>query len=63
MGVRTTADERLDQIRESIKDLSFDLAKWIYDSEVWGREEYTEEFEDKLQEALGHLTQAKKLIG
>ena len=63
MSVRTTADERLDKIRESLKQLNKDLAVWLVDDDVWGRDEYTEGFEEKVEEALTHIRQAKKLLG
>jgi len=62
MSVRTTADERLDKIRKSLKQANRDLAVWLVD-DVWGRDEYTEEFEEKVEEALTHLRSAKKLLG
>ena len=63
MSVNTTADERLDKIRESLKQVNRDLAVWLVDDDVWGRDEYAEEFEEKVEEALTHLRSAKKLLG
>ncbi len=63
MSVRTTADENLDQIRESIRKLNLDLVSWVADDSVWGRDEYSEEFEENLQEAITLIRQAKKLLG
>jgi hypothetical protein len=63
MSVRTTADENLDRIRELLKELTKDLAVWFVDDHVWGRDEYSDEFEEKVEEALTHLRSAKKLLG
>lgn len=63
MSVSTTADRILGQIREDLKQVNLELVKWFVDDDEWGRENYSEEFEDKVQEAISLIRQAKKLLG
>lgn len=63
MSVRTTADENLDLIRESLRQVNLDIVSWLVSDEVWGRDKYSEAFEEKVQDAITHIRQAKKLLG
>ena len=63
MSVRTTADENLDEIRRDVKSLYLKLFAFYTGDDIWGRNEYSDEFEEKVEEALTHLRSAKKLLG
>jgi hypothetical protein len=63
MSVRTTADENLDEIRRDVKSLYLKLFAFYTGDDTWGRDEYSDEFEEKVEEALTHLRSAKKLLG
>lgn len=63
MSVETTADRHLNIIRISLKQANKDLSQWLVDDDVWGREEYSEEFEDNVQEAINLIRKARKLLG
>jgi hypothetical protein len=63
MSVNTTADERLDRICENLKQVNLDLVKWFVDDDVWGRGDYSDDFEDRLQEAVSLIRKARKLLG
>lgn len=59
MSVRTTADENLDRIRESLRQVNLDIVSWLVSDEVWGRGEYSEE---KVQDAINLIRKARKLL-
>ena len=63
MSVETTADRHLNDIRRNLKQANKNLSQWLVDDDVWGREEYSEEFEDSVQEAINLIRKARKLLG
>lgn len=62
MSVRTTADEKLDEIRQDLRALYRKLLLLYDDGEVWGRKDFSAKFEDDLELALDHVRSAKKLL-
>jgi hypothetical protein len=61
MGVRTTADEKIDSAREHVRLAVEDLAQVVI-AEVWGWDEFTPERQKSLEEALDCLRTAKKAL-
>lgn len=59
MGVRTTADEKLDSASDHIKDAIRDLSAIVIE-ECWGHDEYSEEYKDTIHEVLQELLALKK---
>ena len=62
MSVRTTADERLDQAAQSIKDAIFQLQDLVI-NECWGHDEFTEEAKARFTEIYIELSVLKKKLG
>lgn len=58
MGVRTTADEKLDRASEYIKAAATDLSALVID-ECWGCDDYKPDYEATIREALNTLIELK----
>jgi len=54
MGVRTTADERRDKSKEHVNNAIAEIAQIVVD-EVYGSEDYTDEYKLTLREVLNEL--------
>lgn len=62
MSVTTEADKKLDEIRKEVKEVYHKLLAFYNTDDMWGRDEYTQKFEDDMEKALDHLRSAKKLL-
>lgn len=58
MGFKTTADEKLDKAKENIKDAIENLSE-ILIHECYGWEEYTSDYQLKLDNAFNALRKIK----
>ena len=61
MSVRTTADEKVDSIREHIDGALKDLSEILVD-ECDGHDEFNESFTDKLDLAFEGFRKMKKML-
>lgn len=59
MGVVTTADERVEQLKESIEQ-AFQLLKNLTLEEPWGIEDYNEPFRQALEEHFQKIRAIRK---
>ena len=62
MGVRTSADEKVDEARQSIREAARALSQVVVE-EVWGHDEYNNEFRTTLREVLNGLLDLKQKLG
>lgn len=62
MSVHTSADEALDKAREHVREAVGCLSD-ILIKEVWGRDRYSEEFDERLEEAFAKLREVKRALG
>jgi len=62
MSVETTADELLDDTAEHVEKASENLFKILVDKDVWGADEFSYDYRDKMKEALNHLITAKNIL-
>ncbi len=62
MGVITTADEMLSSAKNHIKEAARDLSQIIVD-EVYGHDEFSEEYKEKMREVLNDLIAIKIKLG
>ena len=58
MGVRTTADEKLDEARDSA-DQALKALNEIVVGECWGHDEWNDEFTQQIHEAHSMLIQIR----
>ena len=58
MGVRTTADEKLDMANEHLRAAGADLAAVVID-ECWGHDNYTLDYRTTIREALNTTLELK----
>lgn len=61
VSVQTTADEELENTRESVRSAIKSLSRILVD-ECWGHEEFNPEFTFKLKAAFTQLMEIKKTI-
>lgn len=57
----TTADERLEKVREHVSGAVKCLVDVLY-NEVWGHDHYKQEYLDELHTILGELNHVKKRL-
>ena len=61
MGVTTTADELIEEARDCVKKASNNIFQ-ILNDDVWGASDYSNEYRQKLIEALNTLLQTHTKI-
>lgn len=61
MGVRTTADEKIDETKEHIDDAIKSL-RYALDMDTWGSDQYNDEYLGKLEKVLLKLHKIKRKI-
>ncbi len=61
MSVRTTADEKRDEAKEHINDALKCLTE-IIDDEIWGYEDYNEDYKDKLENSMNLLRKIRRML-
>ena len=62
MSTTTTADEKLQNAKEEINSAIKNLSEIVI-NQVWGYDEYREEYFDKMQSALTELLKIRKSLG
>lgn len=62
MSVRTTADEKIDEARQNIREAAKALSEVVVD-DCYGADEYKEEFQETLREVLNDLLNIKNRLG
>jgi len=61
MSVRTSADEKRDEAKDHIVDAIKRLTEIVND-EIWGYDDYNEEYKDKLDESISLLRKIKRML-
>lgn len=61
MGVRTTADEKVDEFKDHLNDAISALSAILIE-DVYGSDEFKDEFVDKLNDAFNDLLKIKKMF-
>lgn len=61
MSVRTSADEKRDEAKDHIADALKCLTEIVND-EIWGYDDYNEEYKDKLDESISLLRKIKRML-
>lgn len=62
MSVTTTADEMLNSAKSHVKEAASALSQIVID-EVWGHDEFSEEYKEKIRESLNDLVKIKIKLG
>jgi len=63
MGVRTRADELLDEARSNLRKAANALSELVLEDDVWGWEDgYTEEFRVGVHDVFSELITLKKRL-
>lgn len=63
MGVTTTADEKLKEAKEAVQEAINNLVQIALTREVWGCQEYTQEYIKKMLDSIDRLCEVRELLG
>ena len=61
MGVQTKADENLDKAREAV-DIAILALSDIVVNECWGHDEFSEEFQENIEDSFSQLRAVKSRL-